>query len=127
MYVGEGALGYQMLVVLDWSPQLQAGLPRDYEHSALEDIVQLDGACGGSSSEEEEVGEGDAEGMAENEFLGMINAEALRALQEGEGSTAGGSSDSGSYCADELAEEEEEEVRKGWGGVRGWRSRAWWD
>ncbi|KAG9344470.1 hypothetical protein JZ751_011140, partial [Albula glossodonta] len=90
--------------------------PCDYNHNLLEDIVQLDGACGGSSSEEEreeeeEVGEG--HGIGENEFLGMINAEALRALQEGEDSTAGGSSDSCSDGVDDLAEEEEEEeVRK---------------
>ncbi|KAG5831356.1 hypothetical protein ANANG_G00302890 [Anguilla anguilla] len=95
--------------------KLEAGPPLDYNHNALEDMVQLDGACGGSSSEEEEeeeeeeAGEGDGDGMTENEFLGMINAEALRSLQEGEGSTAGGSSDSCSDDADGLAEEEVEE------------------
>ncbi|KAJ8250678.1 hypothetical protein COCON_G00226000 [Conger conger] len=92
---------------------LGAGLPHDFDRSVLEDIVQLDGACGGSSSEEEEeeeeVGEGDQEGMTENEFLGMINAEALRALQEGGASTGGGSSDSDSDRPDQLAEEEEED------------------
>ncbi|KAJ8248288.1 hypothetical protein GJAV_G00240420 [Gymnothorax javanicus] len=92
--------------------ELEVGLPLDYNNNTLEEMVQLDGACGGSSSEEDveddAVGEEEGEAMAENEFLGIINAEALRALQEGEGSTAGGSSDS-SDDANDLADEEEEE------------------
>ncbi|KAJ8385634.1 hypothetical protein AAFF_G00184310 [Aldrovandia affinis] len=84
----------------------EAGLSCDYNHNVLEDIVQLDGACGGSSDEGEGGEEEEADGVTENEFLGMINAEALRALQEGEGSTGGGSSDS-SDAADEFAEEED--------------------
>ncbi|KAJ8359749.1 hypothetical protein SKAU_G00162740 [Synaphobranchus kaupii] len=97
--------------------RLEAGLPHDCNHNVLENIVQLDGACGGSSSEEEEeeegAGEGDGDAMGENEFLGMINADALRALQEGEGSTGGGSSDSCSDGADKLEEEEEDPLNSG--------------
>uniref|UniRef100_H2UFH5 General transcription factor IIA, 1-like n=1 Tax=Takifugu rubripes TaxID=31033 RepID=H2UFH5_TAKRU len=50
-----------------------------YSYSDLSDIVQLDGAADNTDSEEEETG-----ALEENDFLGMINAEAIKALQEGE-------------------------------------------
>uniref|UniRef100_A0AAY4CYX0 Uncharacterized protein n=1 Tax=Denticeps clupeoides TaxID=299321 RepID=A0AAY4CYX0_9TELE len=53
----------------------------DYNYNELADIVQLDGPCGGSSDDEDEGG-ADAGVLGENEFLGMINADALEALQE---------------------------------------------
>ncbi len=48
--------------------------------------------------------------LEENDFLGIINAEAIKALQEGDGSSDGNSvsSSSDSEEADELAVAEEE-------------------
>ncbi|XP_037637924.1 stonin-1 isoform X2 [Sebastes umbrosus] len=82
------------------------GLDLDYSYSELSDIVQLDGPAGNSDMEEEE-----GVPLEENDFLGMINAEAIKALQEGHGSSDGDSiSSSGdSDAADELANVEEED------------------
>uniref|UniRef100_A0A3B3ZBS9 Uncharacterized protein n=1 Tax=Periophthalmus magnuspinnatus TaxID=409849 RepID=A0A3B3ZBS9_9GOBI len=49
----------------------------DLDYSALSDIVQLDGTA--DNSEDEEVA-----ALEENDFLGIINAEAIKALQEGD-------------------------------------------
>ncbi|XP_074502407.1 stonin-1-like isoform X2 [Sebastes fasciatus] len=81
------------------------GLDLDYSYSELSDIVQLDGPAGNSDMEEEE-----GVPLEENDFLGMINAEAIKALQEGNGSSDGDSiSSSDSDAADELANVEEED------------------
>ncbi|XP_034754101.1 stonin-1 [Etheostoma cragini] len=82
------------------------GLDLDYSYSELSDIVQLDGPAGNSDVEEEEEGP-----LEENDFLGIINAEAIKALQEGDGSSDGNSisSTSDSEGADELANVEEED------------------
>lgn len=79
-------------------------LDLDYHYSDLSDIVQLDGPADNSDIEEEVP-------LEENDFLGIINAEAIKALQEGEGSSDGGnsiSSSSDSEGADELTNVEEE-------------------
>lgn len=91
-----------------------AKLDLDYSYSDLSDIVQLDGAADHSGEEEEEGAGGAAAPLDENDFLGLINAEAIRALQEGEGSSDGNSvsSSSDSEVPDELAIMEEE-VRGG--------------
>lgn len=79
-----------------------------YSYSELSDIVQLDGPADHTDSEEEE----ERVALEETDFLGMINAEAIKALQEGEassdgtGGSTGGSSSSDS--ADELTNVEEE-------------------
>lgn len=52
--------------------------------------------------EEEEVT------LEENDFLGIINAEAIKALQEGDGNSNSVSSSSDSEGADELPTREEE-------------------
>lgn len=81
-----------------------AKLDLDYNYSELSDIVQLDGPADNSDIEEEVP-------LEENDFLGIINAEAIKALQEGEGSSDGGnsiSSSSDSEGADELTNVEEE-------------------
>ncbi|KAF1375853.1 hypothetical protein PFLUV_G00224510 [Perca fluviatilis] len=82
------------------------GLDLDYNYSELSDIVQLDGPAGNSDIEEEEEVP-----LEENDFLGIINAEAVKALQEGDGSSDGNSisSTSDSEGADELANVEEED------------------
>ncbi|XP_049456546.1 stonin-1 isoform X2 [Epinephelus fuscoguttatus] len=81
------------------------GLDLDYNYSELSDIVQLDGPAGNSDMEEEE-----GVPLEENDFLGIINAEAIKALQEGDGSSDGNSiSSSDSEEADELANVEEED------------------
>lgn len=57
--------------------------------------------------------------LDENDFLGLINAEAIKALQEGEGSSDGNSisSSSDSEVPDDLAiVEEEVKHLLGWGG-----------
>uniref|UniRef100_A0AAV2JKY3 General transcription factor IIA, 1-like n=1 Tax=Knipowitschia caucasica TaxID=637954 RepID=A0AAV2JKY3_KNICA len=72
----------------------------DLDYGALADIVQLDGAADNS---EEEVG-----ALEENDFLGMINAEAIRALQEGDSDGLSSSSDSDG-AEDELAHVEDED------------------
>ncbi|CAK6951668.1 TFIIA-alpha and beta-like factor [Scomber scombrus] len=81
------------------------GLDLDYTYRELSDIVQLDGAADDSDIEEEE-----RVPLEENDFLGIINAEAIKALQEGDGSSGGNSisSSSDSEGADELADVEEE-------------------
>lgn len=84
-------------------------LDLDYTYSQLSDIVQLDGAADNSDPEEDE----DLP-LEENDFLGLINAEAIRALKEENGSDSNSiSSSSDDGVVDELvnAEEEEEEVR----------------
>lgn len=80
-----------------------------YSYSELSDIVQLDGPADHTDSEEEEEG-GERVALEENDFLGMINAEAIKALQEGEGSS---DSTSGSTSSDGAAEltDLKEEVR----------------
>lgn len=80
-------------------------LDLDYNYSELSDIVQLDGPADNSDIEEEE-----RVPLEENDFLGIINAEAIKALQEGGGSSDGNSisSSSDSEGADELANVEEE-------------------
>lgn len=80
-------------------------LDLDYSYSDLSDIVQLDGPAD-ESGDEDEFGAP----LDENDFLGLINAEAIKALQEGEGSSDGNSisSSSDSEAADDLAIVEEE-------------------
>lgn len=73
-----------------------------YSYSDLSDIVQLDGAAD-NDSEEEETGS-----LEENDFLGMINAEAIKALQEGEVSSDDTSGSTSGDSADELASVEDE-------------------
>ncbi|XP_019726017.1 TFIIA-alpha and beta-like factor isoform X1 [Hippocampus comes] len=86
-------------------PQSVLGLDLDYNYNALSDIVQLDGAADNSDLEEEDVS------LEENDFLGMINAEALKALQEGGVSSDGNSSSSSSDSeeAEELDQVEDED------------------
>lgn len=76
----------------------------DYTYSELSEIVQLDGTADNSDLEEEvEVP------LEESDFLGLINAEAIRALQEENGSDSDSiSSNSDEGVADELADAEEE-------------------
>ncbi|XP_018548762.1 TFIIA-alpha and beta-like factor isoform X2 [Lates calcarifer] len=76
-------------------------------YSELSDIVQLDGPADNSDMEEEDGGLP----LEENDFLGMINAEAIKVLQEGDGSSDDNSisSSSDSEGADELANVEEED------------------
>lgn len=74
-----------------------------YSYSDLSDIVQLDGAAENTDSEEEE-----RVTLEENDFLGMINAEAIKALQEGEVSSDSTSGSTSSDGADELADVEDE-------------------
>ena len=82
-------------------------LMRDFDYNGLEDIVQLDGACDGTS-DEEEVDIGGPVG--ENDFLGMISADALHVLEE-----EGGTDDSSTSGSDMEKEEEViEEVRVHW-------------
>ncbi|KAE8280506.1 TFIIA-alpha and beta-like factor General transcription factor II A, 1-like factor [Larimichthys crocea] len=78
------------------------GLDLDYNYSELSDIVQLDGPADNSDIEEEE-----GVPLEENDFLGIINAEAIKALQEGDESSISSSSDS--EGVDELANVEEED------------------
>ncbi|KAM3606853.1 uncharacterized protein V6R79_024542 [Siganus canaliculatus] len=82
-------------------------LDLDYSYNELSDIVQLDGPADNSDIEEE-----GAAPLEENDFLGIINAEAIKALQEEGGSSDGGSissSSSNSEGADKLANVEEED------------------
>lgn len=84
---------------------IHAQLDLDYSYSQFSDIVQLDGPAGNSDLEEEEEVP-----LEENDFLGIINAEAMKALQEGNESSDGNSisSSSDGEGADELANIEEE-------------------
>lgn len=75
-----------------------------YSYSELSDIVQLDGPADNSDSE----GEEERAALEENDFLGMINAEAIKALQEGEASSDGTSGSTSGDSADELTNVEEE-------------------
>ncbi|XP_077350505.1 TFIIA-alpha and beta-like factor [Festucalex cinctus] len=75
------------------------GLHLDYND--LSDIVQLDGTADNSDLEEEGMP------VEENDFLGLINAEALKALQEGGMSSDGNSSSSSSSDSDRAGELEE--------------------
>ncbi|XP_039996000.1 TFIIA-alpha and beta-like factor isoform X2 [Xiphias gladius] len=81
-------------------------LDLDYSYSELSDIVQLDGPADNSDIEEE-----DGDPLEENDFLGIINAEAIKVLQEGDGSSDGNSLSSSSDIegADELNNAEEED------------------
>uniref|UniRef100_A0A3Q2CLN9 General transcription factor IIA, 1-like n=1 Tax=Cyprinodon variegatus TaxID=28743 RepID=A0A3Q2CLN9_CYPVA len=73
-------------------------LDLDYTYSQLSDIVQLDGAADNSDPEEDE----DLP-LEENDFLGLINAEAIRALKEENGSDSNSiSSSSDDGVVDEL-------------------------
>lgn len=74
-----------------------------YSYSDLSDIVQLDGAADNTDSEEDETG-----ALEENDFLGMINAEAIKALQEGDVSSDDTSGSTSGDSADELASVEDE-------------------
>ncbi|XP_008320077.1 TFIIA-alpha and beta-like factor isoform X2 [Cynoglossus semilaevis] len=75
-----------------------------YSYSELSDIVQLDGPLDNSDGEEE-----DEAPLDENDFLGIINAEALKALQDGGGSSDSISSGSDGEEADQLADAVEED------------------
>ncbi|XP_077469017.1 TFIIA-alpha and beta-like factor isoform X2 [Stigmatopora argus] len=78
----------------------------ELDYNELSDIIQLDGTLDGSDLEEEE----DVVPLEENDFLGMINAEALKALQDGEGSTDGNStSSSDGEEVDDLKDIEDED------------------
>lgn len=80
-------------------------LDLDDGYADLSDIVQLDGPADNSDLEEE-----DRVPLEESDYLGIINAEAIKALQEGGGSSDGNSisSSSDSEGIDELANLEEE-------------------
>lgn len=72
------------------------------DYSALSDIIQLDGPADNSDHEDEEVP------VQENDFLGLINAEVIKALQEeNESSDSNSVSGSSSGGVDELADVEE--------------------
>ncbi|XP_037534579.1 TFIIA-alpha and beta-like factor [Nematolebias whitei] len=83
----------------------QAGAELDlgYSYSELSDIVQLDGPADDSDPEEEVP-------LEENDFLGLINAEAIKTLQEENGSSDGLSlSSSSDEGPDDLADVQEED------------------
>ncbi|XP_061914367.1 TFIIA-alpha and beta-like factor [Entelurus aequoreus] len=88
-------------------PDTILGLDLDYNYSQLSDIVQLDGAADNSDLEDDD--DDVVKPLEENDFLGMINAEAIKALQEGGGSSDGNSSSSSSDVADELEHVEDED------------------
>lgn len=94
------------------SPQLDMDLLRDYNFNELTDIPQLDGVCDSSSEagDDQEEEREDRGPVGENEFLGMINSEALQELQ-GVGGSSDGNSSSGSDGDEPELEDEEEEVR----------------
>uniref|UniRef100_A0A8B9HFR1 General transcription factor IIA, 1-like n=1 Tax=Astyanax mexicanus TaxID=7994 RepID=A0A8B9HFR1_ASTMX len=77
---------------------------------SLTNIVQMDGACDSSSEAGDEPQELEEESGAigENEFLGMINAEALKALQGAGGSSDPSDSSSSNNDESDLKELEEE-------------------
>ncbi|KAM9847520.1 TFIIA-alpha and beta-like factor [Aulostomus maculatus] len=87
-------------------PETVLGLDLGYNYGELSDIVQLDGPADSSDIEEEEQAP-----LEENDFLGLINEEAVKALQEREGSSNGSSMSSCSdgEGADELANVVEED------------------
>lgn len=81
------------------------GLDLDYAYSALSDIVQLDGPADNSDLEED-----GRVCLEENDFLGLINAEAINALQGEIGSSdSDSSSSSDGEQADEFADVVEED------------------
>lgn len=84
---------------------ISAKLDMGYNYSELSEIVQLDGPADNSDIEKEEEVP-----LEENDFLGIINAEAIKALQEVDESSDGNSisSSSDSDGADELANVVEE-------------------
>ncbi|XP_031434928.1 stonin-1 [Clupea harengus] len=84
-------------------------LMRDFDYNGLEDIVQLDGACDGTS-DEEEVDIGGPVG--ENDFLGMISADALHVLEE-EGGTDDSSTSGSDMEKDEEVIEEQDPLNSG--------------
>ncbi|CAJ1067454.1 TFIIA-alpha and beta-like factor [Xyrichtys novacula] len=87
------------------------GLDLDYSYDDLSDIVQLDGPADNSDLEEEE-----GVPLEENDFLGIINAEAIKALQEGDASSDGNSISSSSEsegAEDHVIEEEEDPLNSG--------------
>lgn len=77
----------------------------DCSYSDASAIVQVDGPADNSDIEEEE-----GTPLEENDFLGMISAEAMKALQDDNGSSDGNSisSSSDGEGADELAYVEDE-------------------
>ncbi|KAM9411703.1 uncharacterized protein ACWYII_026287 isoform 1-T3 [Salvelinus alpinus] len=86
-----------------YGTKLEMTLLKDYNfNDALADTIHLN-----SSSDLEEEMEGGA--MEENEFLGMITAEVLQALQEAKGSSDDGNSSSSGdgVWMDEIPVEEE--------------------
>ncbi|KAL6466481.1 hypothetical protein MHYP_G00242850 [Metynnis hypsauchen] len=94
----------------DSALKLEMELLKDYNFNDLANIVQLDGTCDSSSEageEEQEQDEEDQGAVGENEFLGIINAEALKALQ-GAGASTGSSVSS---CSD-VDEPDVEEVQE---------------
>ncbi|KAK3523224.1 hypothetical protein QTP86_022944 [Hemibagrus guttatus] len=95
----------------DGALKLDMDLLRDYNFNELTDIPQLDGACDSSSEagDDQEEEKEDRGPVGENEFLGMINAEALQALQGLGGSSDGNGSSSSDGDEPELEMEEEEE------------------
>ncbi|XP_024860988.1 TFIIA-alpha and beta-like factor [Kryptolebias marmoratus] len=80
------------------------GMDLDYGYRELSNIVQLDGSADNSDPEEE------AAPLEESDFLGLINAEAIKALQEENGSSDGISiSSSDDEGPDDLADVQEED------------------
>ncbi|KAG9259873.1 TFIIA-alpha and beta-like factor isoform X1 [Astyanax mexicanus] len=95
----------------DSAVKLEMELLRDYNFNELTNIVQMDGACDSSSEAGDEPQELEEESGAigENEFLGMINAEALKALQGAGGSSDPSDSSSSNNDESDLKELEEED------------------
>ncbi|XP_054885084.1 TFIIA-alpha and beta-like factor isoform X2 [Poeciliopsis prolifica] len=89
--------------------EVDVGLDLHYTYRELSDIVQLDGPADDSGPEEEEEAP-----MEESDFLGLINAEAIRALQEencSDSNSISSSSDEG--AAGELNVEDEDPLNSG--------------
>ncbi|KAL0983857.1 hypothetical protein UPYG_G00133800 [Umbra pygmaea] len=87
--------------------KLELALLKDYNYSdALADIIQLDGPPDRSSDTEDL--EDDAEGgvIGENDFLGMMTAEALEALHDAEGSSDDDSCSGASVVMEDVVEED---------------------
>ncbi|TNN50375.1 Stonin-1 [Liparis tanakae] len=91
--------------VTSWT-RYHCQLDLDFGYSELSDIVQLDGPAGESDMEEEEP-----VSLEDNDFLGIINAEAIKALQGEDGSSDGeiSSSSSDGDGVDELDKVEDED------------------
>ncbi|XP_066517313.1 TFIIA-alpha and beta-like factor isoform X2 [Hoplias malabaricus] len=110
------ALAMNFLPDLEKTPEsavkLEMELLRDYNFNDLSSMVQLDGACDSSSEagdEGQEQEEEDQGAVGENEFLGMINAEALKSLQETGGSSDTSLSSSSNSDGPDIDEVEEED------------------